>query len=123
MVLTALVLIRVVGVVGLVRTAGQDLVRTAGQDLGRIVGQDLGRVLDLVSVPATVPIMGLDLVRRPALLALLRLVIIRLSRLSPRQRSSIYSYLQSRKTFPRDVRGTADPSASLGMTKERATFR
>jgi hypothetical protein len=27
-----------------------------------------------------------------------------------------------RKTFPRKVRGTADPTASLGMTKERATF-
>src|SRR5580700_9703188 len=27
-----------------------------------------------------------------------------------------------RKTFPGKVRGTADPSASLGMTKERATF-
>jgi hypothetical protein len=26
------------------------------------------------------------------------------------------------KTFPRKVRGTADPSASLGMTKERVTF-
>jgi hypothetical protein len=24
--------------------------------------------------------------------------------------------------FPRKVRGTADPSASLGMTKERVTF-
>jgi hypothetical protein len=27
-----------------------------------------------------------------------------------------------RKTFPGKVRGTADPSATLGMTKERATF-
>jgi hypothetical protein len=28
-----------------------------------------------------------------------------------------------RKTFPRRVRGTADPSAALGMTKERATLQ
>jgi|HubBroStandDraft_6_1064221.scaffolds.fasta_scaffold205718_2 hypothetical protein len=27
-----------------------------------------------------------------------------------------------RKTFPGEVRGTADPSASVGMTKERAAL-
>jgi hypothetical protein len=38
-----------------------------------------------------------------------------------RNRRSPHCAALSRKTFPRKVRGTADPSASLGMTKERAT--
>ncbi len=38
-----------------------------------------------------------------------------------RNRGSLYYAALSRKTFPLRVRGTADPSAIDGMTKERAT--
>jgi hypothetical protein len=32
----------------------------------------------------------------------------------------LWRVCENRKTFPRKVRGTADPSAALGMTKEKA---
>jgi hypothetical protein len=47
----------------------------------------------------------------------------------PVEMTSLFGYINShsqdgfvRKTFPRWVRGTADPSASLGMTKERTAL-
>jgi hypothetical protein len=98
--LTALDLIRAVGAVGLGRITGPGLDRAQGLGLDRVRGLALVRVrglalvriLDRALVPAMVrvPITALVLDRRAARRALLRLLTIRLNRLSLRQRSLRY---------------------------------
>ena len=46
----------------------------------------------------------------------------KISHIRIESRNIVMRALASRKKFPRKVRGTADPSASLGMTKERANL-
>jgi hypothetical protein len=92
---------RVLEVAGLGPVQGRVSVRVPGLDLVLVLGLDLGLVRDQVSVPATVPITGRVLDRPAARLALLRRVIIRLSRFSLRGYDpSNYSCSQSPKTFP-----------------------
>src|ERR1700733_5921910 len=102
--LTALDLIRAVGwglVTGLdwdrITGLGLDPVRDRGLDRARGLGLDRAQDRGLVPAMVRVPITGRVLDLLPALLALLRLVIIRLSRLSPRQR--ILCYLPEFVTF------------------------
>src|SRR5450631_4457888 len=137
MVLTAVGLIRVMVVVGLgpvLGVAGLDPV--LGLDLDRVLDQDLGLVRDLVPDPTMVPITGRALDRRAARLALLHLLVIRLSSLGSRLRPlAIFLPSKSKNIsrrgpqncrslgFARDDKGEGglqSRSASSGMTKGRA---